>query len=191
MANGQAGLPSGLTPPARAGGIPGEPANRTMTLVEPPTGWQPIDVPELWRFRELVYFLAWRDVKIRYKQAALGAAWAVVQPLLTMVVFTIFFGKLAGVPSDKVPYPLFSYSALLLWTYFAGVLAQGGQSLLSNSNLITKVYFPRAALPVSIALAGLLDFAVGLSFLVILMVYYRIYPGWSLLLAPMFVAGLI
>jgi lipopolysaccharide transport system permease protein len=108
-----------------------------------------------------------------------------------MVVFTIFFGKLAGVPSDKVPYPLFSYSALLLWTYFAGVLAQGGQSLLSNSNLITKVYFPRVALPVSIALAGLLDFAVGLSFLVILMVYYRIYPGWSLLLAPIFVAGLI
>ncbi len=146
---------------------------------------------ELWQFRELVYFLAWRDVKIRYKQAALGAAWAVLQPLLTMVVFTLFFGRLAGVPSDKVPYPLFSYSALLLWTYFAGVLGQGGQSLLSNSNLITKVYFPRVALPVSIALAGLLDFVVGLSFLVILMGYYRIHPGWSLLLAPMFLAGLV
>jgi len=146
---------------------------------------------ELWQFRELVYFLAWRDVKIRYKQAALGATWAVLQPMLTMAVFTIFFARLVGVPNDKVPYPLFSYSALLLWTYFAGVLAQGGQSLLSNSNLITKVYFPRVALPVSIALAGLLDFVVGLSFLVILMVYYRIHPRWTLLLVPMFVAGLV
>jgi lipopolysaccharide transport system permease protein len=146
---------------------------------------------ELWNFRELVYFLAWRDVKIRYKQAVLGAAWAVLQPLLTMVIFTLFFGRLAGIPSDSVPYPLFSYSALLLWTYFAGVLGQGGQSLLSNANLITKVYFPRVTLPVSIALGGLLDFAVGLSFLVILMGYYRVQPGWSLLLAPVFLAGLV
>jgi lipopolysaccharide transport system permease protein len=146
---------------------------------------------ELWRFRELVYFLAWRDVKVRYKQAALGAAWAVLQPLISMVVFTLFFGRLAGIPSDGIPYPLFSYSALLLWTYFAGVLTQGGQSLVSNSNLITKVYFPRVALPASTALSGLLDFAVGLGFLAVLMGYYGVQPGWSVLLAPVFLAGLV
>jgi lipopolysaccharide transport system permease protein len=146
---------------------------------------------ELWRYRELAYFFAWRDVKVRYKQAALGAAWAILQPLLTMVIFTLFFGRLAGIPSDGVPYPLFSYSALLLWTYFAVVLGQGGQSLVSNSNLITKVYFPRVALPASSALSGLLDFAVGLGFLVILMAYYGVQPGWPLLLAPLFLAGLV
>jgi lipopolysaccharide transport system permease protein len=146
---------------------------------------------ELWRFRELVYFLAWRDVKVRYKQAALGAAWAVLQPLLSMVVFTLFFGQLAGIPSDGVPYPLFSYTALLLWTYFAGVLNQGGQSLVSNSNLITKVYFPRVALPASTALSGLLDFAVGLGFLVVLLVYFGVQPGCTILLAPVFLAALV
>jgi lipopolysaccharide transport system permease protein len=146
---------------------------------------------ELWRYRELVYFFAWRDVKVRYKQAALGAAWAILQPLLTMVIFTLFFGRLAGIPSDDVPYPLFSYSALLLWTYFAGVLGQGGQSLVLNSNLITKVYFPRVALPASVALSGLLDFAAGSGFLVILMVYYGIQPSWPLLLVPVFLAGLV
>ena len=146
---------------------------------------------ELWQFRELVYFLAWRDVKVRYKQAALGAAWAVMQPLLTMVVFTLFFGRLAGIPSDNVPYPLFSYTALLLWTYFAWVLGQSGLSLVSNSNLITKVYFPRVALLASTALSGLLDFVVGLGALVILMGYYGIRPGWSVLLAPVFVSALV
>jgi lipopolysaccharide transport system permease protein len=146
---------------------------------------------ELWQFRELVYFLAWRDVKVRYKQAALGAAWAVIQPLFSMVVFTLFFGRLAGIPSDHVPYPLFSYTALLLWTYFAGVLTQGGLSLVSNSNLITKVYFPRVALLASTALSGLLDFVVGLGVLVILMGYYRTHLGWSVLLAPVFLTALV
>jgi lipopolysaccharide transport system permease protein len=138
-----------------------------------------------------VYFLAWRDVKIRYKQAALGAAWAVLQPLLTMLVFTFVFGRLAGIDGDGVPYPLFAYSGLVLWTYFAGGLGQGGQSLVANSNLITKVYFPRVALPASTTLSGLPDFGVGLGFLVILMAYYRVQPGWSLLLAPVFVLGLM
>jgi homopolymeric O-antigen transport system permease protein len=146
---------------------------------------------ELWRFRELVYFLAWRDVKVRYKQAALGAAWAVLQPLFSMIVFTLFFGRLAGIPSDGVPYPLFSYCALVLWTYFAGVLSQGGQSLVSNSSLITKVYFPRFALPASASLSGLLDCAVGLCFLVVLMAYYGVQPGWTGFLVPVFVAGLV
>jgi lipopolysaccharide transport system permease protein len=146
---------------------------------------------ELWRYRELVYFLAWRDVKIRYKQAALGAAWAVLKPLLTMIVFTIFFGRLAKIDSDGIPYPLFSYCALVLWTYFANVLGQGGQSLVANSHLITKVYFPRISLPTSNALSGFLDFAVGLSFLGVLMGYYGVRPTWSLLLAPVFLTGLV
>jgi lipopolysaccharide transport system permease protein len=146
---------------------------------------------ELWRYRELVYFLAWRDVKVRYKQAALGAAWAVLQPLLSTVVFTFFFANVAGIATDGTPYPLFAYSALLLWTYFAGVLSQGGQSLVANWQLITKVYFPRAALPASNALSGLLDFGVGSVFLVVLMAYYGVQPGWSLLLAPVFLAALV
>jgi lipopolysaccharide transport system permease protein len=146
---------------------------------------------ELWRYRELVYFLAWRDVKVRYKQAALGAAWAILQPLLSMIVFTLFFGKLAGIPSDGIPYPLFAYCGLVLWTYFSGVVGQGGQSLVSNSNLITKVYFPRIALPASTAVSGLIDFSVGLGFLIILMAYYHVQPGWALLWAPVFLASLI
>jgi lipopolysaccharide transport system permease protein len=146
---------------------------------------------ELWRYRELVYFLAWRDVKVRYKQAALGAAWAILQPLLSMIVFTLFFGKLAGIPSDGIPYPLFAYCALVLWTYFSGVVGQAGQSLVANSNLITKVYFPKIALPASSAVSGLIDFSVGLGFLIILMAYYHVQPGWALLWAPVFLASLI
>jgi lipopolysaccharide transport system permease protein len=140
---------------------------------------------ELWRFRELLYFLAWRDVKVRYKQAALGAAWAIVQPLLTMLIFSFFFGRLANIPSDGVPYPLFCYAALVPWTYFSGTLTQAGNSLVSNSNLITKVYFPRVLLPAASAVSGLLDFAIGSAFLVVLMVYYKVHPGWTLLLWPL------
>jgi lipopolysaccharide transport system permease protein len=146
---------------------------------------------ELWRYRELVYFLAWRDVKVRYKQAALGGAWAVLQPLLNMIVFTLFFGRLIGVPSEGIPYPLFSFCALVLWTYFSGVVGLAGQSLVANSNLIGKVYCPRAALPASAALSSLLDFVIGLAFLVVMMAYYRVQPGWPLLWAPVFVTGLV
>src|ERR1700674_2004043 len=119
---------------------------------------------EVWRSREILYFLAWRDVKVRYKQAVLGVAWAVLQPLFTMITFAFFFGKLAGIPSDGVPYPLFSYSALLLWTYFSVTLSQVGNSLVANSSLITKIYFPRGML-----------------------LYYRVTPRWTMLLAPIFV----
>ena len=146
---------------------------------------------ELWRYRELVYFLAWRDVKVRYKQAVLGGAWAILQPLLNMVVFTVVFGRLAGIPSDGIPYPLFSFCALVLWTYFSSVVAQAGASLVGNANLITKVYFPRVALPASCAVSSLVDFAIGLVFLILLMVYYRIQPGWALLWAPVFLAALL
>ena len=146
---------------------------------------------ELWRFRELLYFLAWRDVKVRYKQAALGVAWAIIQPLFTMLIFTLFFGRLAGVPSDGIPYPLFSVCALVPWTYFAGTLSQAGNSLISNSNLITKVYFPRALLPAASALGGMPDFLVGTGLLVVMMFYYRVRPGWQVLLAPLFVLGMM
>jgi len=146
---------------------------------------------ELWRFRELLYFLAWRDVKVRYKQAVLGIAWAIIQPLFTMLIFTLFFGRLAGVPSDGIPYPLFSLCALVPWTYFSVTLSQAGNSLISNSNLITKVYFPRALLPAASALGGMPDFLVGSGLLMVMMFYYRVKPGWSLLLAPLFVLGLM
>jgi lipopolysaccharide transport system permease protein len=143
---------------------------------------------EIWRSREILYFLAWRDVKVRYKQAALGVAWAVLQPLFTMVTFTFFFGRLAGIPSNGVPYPLFSYSALLLWTYFSITLAQVGNSLIANSGLITKIYFPRVLLPAAAAFGGLLDLVVGSVFLVGMMFYYRVVPHWTILLTPIFVA---
>jgi lipopolysaccharide transport system permease protein len=146
---------------------------------------------EIWRYRELAYFFAWRDVKVRYKQAALGAAWAVLQPLAAMVVFTIVFGRLANVPSDGIPYPLFAYVGLVLWTYFSGVISHGSQSLTSNTNLVTKVYFPRVALPASSALSGLFDLFVSLGFVIVLMAYYKVVPGWPLLLAPVFIVGMV
>jgi lipopolysaccharide transport system permease protein len=142
---------------------------------------------EVWRCREILYFLAWRDVKVRYKQAVLGIGWAVLQPLFTMITFTVFFGKLAGIPSSGVPYPLFSYSALLLWTYFSVTLSQVGNSLVANSNLITKIYFPRVLLPAAAALGGILDLLVGSVLLIALMIYYHVSPSWSLLLTPLFV----
>jgi lipopolysaccharide transport system permease protein len=146
---------------------------------------------ELWRGRELMYFLAWRDVKVRYKQAVVGIAWAIIQPLFAMLLFTFFFGRLAKVPSGGVPYPLFSYSGLVLWTYFGTTISQAGNSLVGNSTLITKVYFPRLLLPTASALASLLDLAIGLVFLVGMLVYYRVYTGWSLLFAPLFVAQMV
>jgi homopolymeric O-antigen transport system permease protein len=162
----------------------------TAELKTPATGkgeW----LSELWHFRELLYFLAWRDIKVRYTQAALGAVWALIQPLFTMLIFTFFFGRLAKMPSDGVPYPLFSYCGLVPWIYFSGMLSQVGNSLVTNSTLITKVYFPRLLLPAATALSGLLDFAIGSAFMVALMVYYRVKPGWTLLLWPLAVVGLV
>ena len=143
---------------------------------------------EIWRSREILYFLAWRDVKVRYKQAALGVAWAVLQPLFTMLTFAFFFGRLAGIPSDGVPYPLFSYCGLVLWTYFSVTLAQVGNSLIANSSLITKIYFPRVLLPAAAALGGLLDLLVSSVFLIAMMFYYHVTPRWTVLLTPIFVA---
>ena len=144
-------------------------------------------VSEIWHSREILYFLAWRDVKVRYKQAALGVAWALLQPLFTMITFAFFFGKLAGIPSDGVPYPLFSYSALLLWTYFSVTLSQVGNSLIANSSLITKIYFPRVLLPAAAACGGLLDLLVSSVFLIGMLLYYHMTPRWTVLLTPIFV----
>jgi len=142
----------------------------------------------VWRAREILYFLAWRDVIIRYKQAALGVAWAVLQPLFTMIIFAFFFGRLAGIPSNGTPYPLFSYSALVLWMYFSITLAQVGNSLIANSSLITKIYFPRVLLPAAAALGGLLDLLVSSVLLVGMLIYYRVTPRWTIALTPLFVA---
>jgi lipopolysaccharide transport system permease protein len=145
-------------------------------------------ISDIWHSREILYFLAWRDIKVRYKQASLGVGWALLQPLLTMLIFTFFFGRLARIPSDGVPYPLFSYSALLLWTYFSVTLSQVGNSLVANSSLITKIYFPRVLLPAAAAFGGLLDLGVSSLFLVGMLVYYHVTPHWTVLLTPIFVA---
>lgn len=157
------------------------------TVIEPTRGWVSLRIWELWKYRELLYFITWRDVKVRYKQAVLGVAWAIIQPLMTMVIFSLIFGKLAKLPSEGLPYPVFSYSGLLPWQLFAGTLQRGGTSLVGNANLITKVYFPRLIIPLSATAAGLVDF--GISFVVLfgLMLYYGMVPSWAVLWLPLFV----
>lgn len=148
-------------------------------------------IREFWNYRELFYFFIWRDIKIRYKQTILGAMWAVIQPFFTMVVFTIFFGNFAKVPSEGVPYPVFSYSALVPWTYFSGAMALSANSLVGNSNLLTKVYFPRFAIPASAVFSGILDFLIASTILFGIMVYYHIPLSWNLLLWPILVLPLV
>lgn len=154
--------------------------------IEPSRGWVSLGLRDLWEYRELLYFLIWRDVKVRYKQTVLGAAWAILQPFLTMVVFSVFFGRLANVPSDGIPYPLFAYCALLPWQLFAHALTQSGNSLVAERQLITKVYFPRMVIPVSAVLAGLVD--LGIAFIVLLgmMFYYGIVPTAAASMLPLF-----
>src|SRR5205085_2092132 len=137
-------------------------------------GWVPLKLSELWEYRELLYFLVWRDIKVRYKQTALGATWAIIQPFLTMVVFSLFFGHLAKMPSDGIPYPIFSFAALVPWSFFANGLSQSSNSLVGSSNLITKVYFPRLAVPVATILSGVIDFVLAFLVLLAMMFYYRL-----------------
>jgi lipopolysaccharide transport system permease protein len=160
---------------------------RTHTHIKPAHGWVRLDLSELWQYRELLYFLIWRDVKVRYKQTALGAAWAILQPFLTMVVFSFFFGRLAGVPSDGLPYPLFTYTALLPWQLFAYALNESGNSLINNQRLISKVYFPRLTVPLAAVLAGLVDFAIAFVVLLGMMVFYGIAPTARIVLLPLFI----
>lgn len=162
--------------------FPGSPSIRIESTGKRP----PLRLQELWAYRELLYFLVWRDVKVRYKQTALGIAWAVVQPLLTMVVFSLFFGRLARVPSEGVPYPIFSYAALLPWTFFAQGLLQSANSLVAGANLIRKVYFPRLVIPLSSVLGGVVDFALAFLILLGMMAYYGIRPTGAILLLPAF-----
>ncbi len=146
---------------------------------------------EFWDYRELFFFLVWRDVKIRYKQTFLGASWAVIQPFFTMIIFTLFFGRMAKMPSDGIPYPIFSYSALLPWTYFSTSVTLSGNSLVAGANLIRRVYFPRVALPGSSVLSGLVDFGIASIVLIAMMFYYDIAFSWGLLLWPVLIIPLM
>jgi lipopolysaccharide transport system permease protein len=159
---------------------------RAPITIRPPGGWQALDVRELWRYRELVYFFVWRELKVRYKQTVFGGGWAIAQPLLTMVVLSVVFGSVLNVPSSGIPYPVFSYAALLPWTLFATGIARAGSSLVQDPNLLTKVYFPRVALPLAVVSALLVDFAVAFVVLAGMMLFYGIVPGVAALTVPLF-----
>src|SRR5512133_3901724 len=159
-----------------------------VTYLRPAQGWIPLNLSSLWAYRELVYFLTWRDIKVRYKQAALGIAWAIIQPVVSMVIFTVIFGRLIGVPTDKnIPvawYPVFTFAALLPWQLFQGALQRSGISLVGNANLLTKIYFPRLIIPFSAVAAGLVDFIFSFLVLAVLMIYYGVPFNWNMLWLP-------
>jgi lipopolysaccharide transport system permease protein len=165
--------------PLRAEGVP-------VIRIEPSKGWVSLKLRELWQYRELLYFLTWRDIKVRYKQTVLGAAWAIIQPFLTMVVFTVFFGRLAKIPSDGIPYPIFSYAALVPWTFFAQGLTQSSNSLVGGARLIKKIYFPRLAMPIATVLSGVVDFTLAFIVLLGMMFAYGITPTANALWLPFF-----
>ena len=158
-----------------------------VTVIRPTRGWIPLRLGDVWRYRELLYFLVWRDVKVRYKQTVLGVAWAILQPFGMMVVFSVFFGRFAGVPSDGVPYPVFTYCALLPWQLFAQAMTESGNSLVANQNLITKIYFPRLVIPIAAVLAGLVDFGIAFLLLLGMMVWFGIVPGAAVWTLPCFI----
>jgi len=184
---------SALSDPIPPGGLRRGVAGRPpTTLIVPPAGWPALDLGELWEYRELLFFLVWRDIKVRYKQTGLGVAWAVLQPLLTMVVFSLFFGRLAGVPSDGLPYPVFSLAALVPWTFFSYGLAQSANSLVADQQLVTKVYFPRMVIPIATVLSGAVDFALAFALLLGMMLYYGIAPTLNALWAvPLLLLALV
>ena len=157
-----------------------------VTVIEPSKGWVALKLRELWEYRELAYFLTWRDIKVRYKQTALGASWAIIQPFFTMVVFSLFFGKLAKMPSDGIPYPVFSYAALVPWTFFANGLSQASNSLVGSANLIKKVYFPRLAVPIATVLSGVVDLALAFVVLIAMMLWFGIVPTANIVWLPFF-----
>jgi len=158
-----------------------------VTIIEPSRGWLGLGLKELWDYRELLYFLIWRDVRVKYKQTIIGAGWAILQPLLTMIIFTLVFKKIAGVPSDNIPYPIFAYTALLPWNLFSGGLNRATVSLVAQSNLISKVYFPRMIVPISATLSGIVDFAIAFIILVGMMFWYGIVPTAAILSLPLFI----
>ncbi len=157
-----------------------------LTVIRPEKGWSALNLSDLWRYRELVYFMTWRDLKVRYKQTLLGASWAILRPFLTMVVFSIFFGDLAKVPSDGIPYPIFAFTALLPWELFVTALSHASRSLVQNTHMVTKVYFPRMILPIASIFAGLVDFLVAFVVLIGMMVFYKITPTANIWTLPLF-----
>jgi len=163
-------------------------APKPVTIIRPRAGWQAVNLAQLWAYRDLLYFLAWRDVKVRYKQTVLGAAWAVIQPLFAVVIFSTFFGKLAGMPSDGIPYPLFAFAAALPWTFFSNAVTNSGASLVGSANLITKVYFPRMIIPAAAVAAGLIDLMLASGILFVMLIYYGVGITGNLLMAPALVA---
>src|SRR2546429_3928159 len=158
--------------------------DKPLIVIEASKSWRALNLLDIWQYRELLYFMVWRDVKVRYKQTVLGASWAVLQPLLTMIIFTIFFGRLAGIPSDNMPYPVFAYAALLPWTFFSNAVTASSNSLIGSSNLITKVYFPRMIIPSAAVGAGLVDFAIAFLVFLGLMVFYSVTPSVNMLMLP-------
>jgi lipopolysaccharide transport system permease protein len=155
-----------------------------ITVIRPPLGWQLVNVTELWKFRELLAFLVWRDVKVRYKQTLLGAAWAVLQPAMMMVVFNVFFARMAKVPAGDMPYPLFVYAGLLPWSFFATSITNAANSVVGSERLITKIYFPRLAIPFASVGAAVVDFCCAFGLLIVMMLWYGVMPGWGLFLVP-------
>ena len=161
------------------------PGGRAVVHIRASRGWASLDLGSIWAYRELLYFLVWRDIKVRYKQTALGASWAIIQPFFTMVVFSLFFGRLAGVPSDGVPYPIFAFTALVPWTFFAQGLTQSANSLVASQDLLRKVYFPRLVIPAAAVFSGLVDFAISFTVLLGMMAWYGIVPTPAALWIPL------
>ena len=162
-----------------------------VTVITRRPGWQIVDFAELWRYRELLYFLTWRDVKVRYKQTVLGAAWAIIQPLATMVVFSLFLGRVAAEASSDIPYPLFVLAGLVPWTFFSNAMSTAGQSVVGNQNLVTKVYFPRLFIPMGAVGAGAVDFVISFGLILLAMLCFDMLPGWTIVLVPLLFLGLM
>ena len=166
---------------------PDESLNASVIRIRPVSGGVRLNLGDLWEYRELLYFLVWRDLKVRYKQTVLGAAWAIIQPLLLMLVFTVFFGRLIGVPSEGLPYSIFAYTALLPWQLFARALSDASVSLVANERVITKVYFPRLLVPAAAVISSLVDFAIAFVLLLGMMLFYGVYPGLAIIALPVFI----
>jgi lipopolysaccharide transport system permease protein len=179
------------TQPAAGQGELSAPCGLAITVLEARPGWQLVNLRELWRYRELLYFLTLRDIKVRYKQTALGAAWAILQPLATMFVFSLFFARVAGNPSSSVPYSLFVLAGLVPWMFFSSAIAAAAQSVVGNQNLVTKIYFPRLMIPMGAVGAGLADLAISFAVLILMMVWYATAPGWTFALLPFLVLDLV
>lgn len=178
--------PIGVSEISKQDFIPVAAGNLQRTRRQPPKGWAWPKFRELWEYRELLFFFAWRDIKVRYRQTVMGALWAIIQPFFTMVIFSLFFGRLANIPSDGVPYPVFSFTALVPWTFFANALAQASNSLVVNANMVKKIYFPRLALPIATVLAGVIDFVLAFIVLLGIMLYYGFVPTLNIIWLPFF-----